>query len=153
MANHGADTNRSQFLITTGACPGLDGTHVVLGRIVSGAFHLEDLEALPVDAADRPALSVEVVECGAIAGWHRAPVPLPEEAEAGVPLDRESLSKQAEQQRSAVASAVSAALGKRAAEGAASSAEGGGEKRRALAAAMDPLAGLGGDDDDDSEED
>eukprot|EP00967_Tisochrysis_lutea_P079916 scaffold109524_cov35-Tisochrysis_lutea.AAC.2 len=36
-----ADTNRSQFIITTGACPFLDGSHVVIGRLVSGAVHLE----------------------------------------------------------------------------------------------------------------
>ena len=41
MANSGADTNGSQFVITTKACPWLDGRHVIVGKLVSG-----DLDAL-----------------------------------------------------------------------------------------------------------
>ena len=43
MANQGLDTNRSQFLVTLGPAPQLDGRNVIIGRIVSGAMHLEVL--------------------------------------------------------------------------------------------------------------
>jgi len=113
MANRGPDTNRSQFIITTGACPFLDGSHVVIGRLVSGAVHLETLDAVPVNSNGQPVSPIEVVECGALRGWQRPPVPLPEEHSL-MKLDPDAVRQEAEAQRNAVAAAVSAALtGKR----------------------------------------
>lgn len=82
MANRGADTNQSQFLLTLGDAPSLDGKHVVFGRLVSGAMHLSTLEGVSVDAEDAPLSSITVVETGAIPGWNRPPLPLPEEKAA-----------------------------------------------------------------------
>lgn len=41
MASHGKDTNGSQFYITMKALPFLDGTRVIIGRVVSGMSTIE----------------------------------------------------------------------------------------------------------------
>jgi len=89
------------------------------------------------------------VDCGAMVGWARPPLPLPASEEAP-PVSRESLRAQAAVQRSAVAEAVASALGKRAADAPAADAD---AKRAAVAAAMDPLLGLLGGSDDEEDED
>mmetsp|Transcript_32640 Transcript_32640/g.97416 ORF Transcript_32640/g.97416 Transcript_32640/m.97416 type:complete len:299 (+) Transcript_32640:68-964(+) len=152
MVNHGPGTNRSAWRLTLAPCPSLDDTHVVFGRLVAGAAHLPLLEALPVDASGCPVSPVEVVDCGAMVGWTRPPLPS-DTAEEAPPVSRESLRAQAAVQRSAVAEAVASALGKRAADAPAADTDAGGGKRAAVAAAMDPLLGLlGGSDDEEDEE-
>ena len=154
MVNHGPGTNRSAWRLTLAPCPSLDDTHVVFGRLVAGAAHLPLLEALPVDASGCPVSPVEVVDCGAMVGWTRPPLPLPASEEAP-PVSRESLRAQAAVQRSAVAEAVASALGKRAADAPAADTDAGGGnrgKRAAVAAAMDPLLGLLGGSDDEEDE-
>eukprot|EP00316_Scyphosphaera_apsteinii_P005774 CAMPEP_0119334010 /NCGR_PEP_ID=MMETSP1333-20130426/86493_1 /TAXON_ID=418940 /ORGANISM="Scyphosphaera apsteinii, Strain RCC1455" /LENGTH=273 /DNA_ID=CAMNT_0007344221 /DNA_START=71 /DNA_END=892 /DNA_ORIENTATION=- len=113
MANHGPDTNRSQFLITLGEAPSLDGKHVILGRIISGAMHLQTLDSLPLDSNDSPVETVTIVECGSIPGWHRPPVPLAENVKKEMTLP--ALDKRAAAQREAISQAVQEALQKRAA--------------------------------------
>ena len=54
MSNEGPDSNTSNFMVTLAACPELDGSHVIIGRLLSGSAHLPTLEALPGDAQDRP---------------------------------------------------------------------------------------------------
>jgi peptidyl-prolyl isomerase H (cyclophilin H) len=64
MANTGADTNGCQLFITLGKCEALDRKHVVFGRVVDGLHVLEKMQMVPVDANNRPKITVEISECG-----------------------------------------------------------------------------------------
>ncbi|PLW31942.1 hypothetical protein PCANC_19192 [Puccinia coronata f. sp. avenae] len=55
MANHGKDTNGSQFFITFCETPHLNNKHTVFGRVVGGKSVLAKLEAIPIDQlTDKP---------------------------------------------------------------------------------------------------
>ncbi|PLW56749.1 hypothetical protein PCANC_01713 [Puccinia coronata f. sp. avenae] len=55
MANHGKDTNGSQFFITFRETPHLNNKHTVFGRVVGGESVLAKLEAIPIDQlTDKP---------------------------------------------------------------------------------------------------
>lgn len=64
MANRGANTQSSQFFITTRPTPHLDGKHVVFGRVVHGYDIVQRIEKEPVDERSKPLSTVMVANCG-----------------------------------------------------------------------------------------
>ncbi len=66
MANAGANTNGSQFFITTVRTHHLDGKHVVFGKVVKGMGVLRSVEHQPTNEQDYPLKEVLIEDCGEI---------------------------------------------------------------------------------------
>lgn len=65
MANHGPDTNNSQFYIMLTKARWLDGKHVVFGKVVRGFDVVEALGEVTADPYTAvPKKRVKIVDCG-----------------------------------------------------------------------------------------
>ena len=60
MANSGANTNGSQFFVTLGPTPHLDGKHTVFGRICNGMGCISNMGNVQTNSEDRPLVPVKV---------------------------------------------------------------------------------------------
>ena len=66
MAKNGTKTNGSQFFITFGPAPWLDGTYTAFGEVIKGMEICMKVENVKTDANDKPLLRVGITDCGEI---------------------------------------------------------------------------------------
>ena len=62
MANHGPNTNGSQFFITTKATPWLNGGYTIFGEVVSGQDIVRKIENTKTARADRPVSEQKIIK-------------------------------------------------------------------------------------------
>ncbi|ETO05360.1 hypothetical protein RFI_32034 [Reticulomyxa filosa] len=65
MCNRGENTNGSQFFITLGPCPFLNGKHVVFGKVIEGMNIVKQIEQYG-SKVGTPTARVVIQDCGEI---------------------------------------------------------------------------------------
>jgi len=65
MANAGKNTNGSQFFITTGKTPWLDGKHVVFGKVIEGQDVVRAIEGYGTDSGT-PKTTITITSSGTL---------------------------------------------------------------------------------------
>ncbi|KAK3097578.1 hypothetical protein FSP39_011099 [Pinctada imbricata] len=67
MANHGKDTNGSQFFVLLNKARWLDGKHVVFGKIIKGMDVIRTIADVPADKNTAlPKRTIKIIDCGVV---------------------------------------------------------------------------------------